>query len=535
MSVRSSRAHVVVAALVLALAALLWVARSREGVQSVESGISTTASRASAFPGAPSSEAAAAPESGGSVEVPVEADGTGLGEHPRTGEPSALAAPRPSSPVDPCAELEHPIERHDRLDELVNARLSELHDRGRLAIGDPSTSEQLRGALEAVLVHGGTDLAALEPALRAPDRVVDGFDLVAALALAVAVRLDRASSPTARAAIDRAMRLAPDDAVPYVLAAIRHAHVGDRAGFRDALGDAISRDRAEPAIAIELAHALARTVDSDRAIDATDAYLGVYPADPIGLRMRAGFEGGRDGVGPGAGRATQRGVTVLAPPDIARTELDLTMTTVATALDEAAQVLGVPRRNELALLVHRDHDAMLRAMCGQSWTAAAYDGVLHIDRSLFDDEQLRPADRAAVLRHETLHAALHDVPRDVPYWFDEGVAQHFARMHDPSLSQSYARLVRDRTWVPFASLDGAFLDIDDAEDARLAYHQSLAMIEWLVARRGQRGVAELLRRIESQPRGTVRDPAVILGEVAGAPFDGDVLLGFLAERAAGER
>ncbi len=44
--------------------------------------------------------------------------------------------------------------------------------------------------------------------------------------------------------------------------------------------------------------------------------------------------------------------------------------------------------------------------------------------------------------------------------------------------------------IPFPSLDGSFLDIHDPEDARLAYHQSLAMVNLLAARRGERIFAD---------------------------------------------
>ena len=42
--------------------------------------------------------------------------------------------------------------------------------------------------------------------------------------------------------------------------------------------------------------------------------------------------------------------------------------------------------------------------------------------------------------------------------------------------------------LPFASLEGQLLVIDDPDDARLAYHQSLAMFAFLLERRGARGV-----------------------------------------------
>lgn len=470
-------------------------------------------------------------------EAPSEAPPTvdeARAPNPSSVEPSApQVAPRAPArvevEVDPCAEPER-IERHDRLDALVNARISELRDRARIALDDEATSDGLRAALTAVLVRGETSLASVEPAVAAPDRIADGFDLATSLYLTVAVRLDARDPRNAELAIDRAARLAPRDAVPHVLRAIRRIHAREMAGFREALGEAFARDREEPAIAIELAYALSRTVELARTIDALSAYLAVYPGDPEALHLRARTERRRDGVGQGARTRAARGVTILYASDVSEPHVVDALDTIVGALDDASRALALPRRAELAVLVHRDHDAMLRAMCGQSWTAAAYDGVLHLDRSLFDPQQTTDAMRRGVLRHETLHAALHDRPRDVPYWADEGIAQHFAGLDDPSASRDFARLVRDRTYVPLASLDGAFLDIDDPADARLAYHQSLAMIDWLVAQRGERGIAELVARLETTAAGSARDPSTILSEVAGRRFDGEVLLAFLATR-----
>ena len=448
---------------------------------------------------------------------------------------------REAGPADPCAEpLE--IARHDRLDELVNARLSELHDRARLALARPGTSDALRSALEAVLGRAELDLAAVEPALSAPDRRQDGFDLAAGLYLTLAVRLDRRDDRAVEIALDRAIRADPADPAAWVLRALRAMRGHARRAAREALLEAFARDRAEPAVAIELAYALAATIEHRRAIEALDAYLAIYPGDPEASRMHARIERREAGVGAATSAMTRRGVTVLHARSVSRSAALAAAELIAEALDEAARLLGLPRREELAVLVHRDHAAMLEAMCGQSWTAAAYDGVLHVESELFSSTA-DPQVRTLVLRHETLHAALHDRPRAVPYWADEGIAQYFApgvdgppaealgaRLLDRRAEDDLARLVRDRTYVPLASLDGAFLDIDDPDDARLAYHQSLAMIGWLVTVRGERGIAELVARLEAQPTNAPRDPAAILGEVAERRFDGEVLLDYLAAR-----
>jgi hypothetical protein len=347
----------------------------------------------------------------------------------------------------------------------------------------------------------------------------------------VAVRRNRAGAAGARAALALAMRLAPEDPTPWVLEAILRAHAEDRAGFREALGEAFSRDREEPAVALELAHALARTVETERAIEAIDAYLATYPGDTEALRFRARMARRLEGVGPRPAILRYRGVSVARPTRAEHALADDVASVVARALDDAARLLGLPRRQELAVLVHTDRAAMQRAMCGREWTAAAYDGVLHVDLETLSDPETPERERVAVLRHECLHAALHEIPREVPYWLDEGVAQHFADREDPGLVQSWTHLTRDRTFIPFASLNGAFLDIEDPDAARLAYHQSLAMIRWLVSRRGERGIAELVARVLVDGRAAgIADPAAMLSEVGRARFDGEVLLDFLSTR-----
>ena len=81
---------------------------------------------------------------------------------------------------------------------------------------------------------------------------------------------------------------------------------------------------------------------------------------------------------------------------------------------------------------------------------------------------------------------------------------------------------RERTYVPFPSLEGSFLVIDDAAAARLAYHQSAAMVMALEAQDARalaRGAAFL--RDDGDPR-------AVLGAMGG--LDGDALLEYLDGR-----
>ena len=98
-----------------------------------------------------------------------------------------------------------------------------------------------------------------------------------------------------------------------------------------------------------------------------------------------------------------------------------------------------------------------------------------------------------------------------------------AREEGPSHARSYALMVRENTWVPFGTMNDAFLVIDDAGDAGLAYHQSLAMVLWLVDRRGERGIRDGVQWLTAGG-----DPARVLDEAAHGTLDGAGLLAFLA-------
>ena len=130
-----------------------------------------------------------------------------------------------------------------------------------------------------------------------------------------------------------------------------------------------------------------------------------------------------------------------------------------------------------------------------------------------------------------MHAAMDhalDTPRAsrLPTWLGEGVAQLFDEGGGDEVEDTFALLVREHTYVPLASLDGPFVDIEDSTDARIAYHQSLAMVLYLVDRRGERGLAEAMQHLVAG-----RSPASLLSSID-APLDGETLLRFLEERAA---
>jgi tetratricopeptide (TPR) repeat protein len=436
--------------------------------------------------------------------------------------PAPVARLRP--PIDPCEEAaDAPVPSRPTLNELVAVRAAELDDRVRDALRRPDASPELRAGLLGALAPTSEESALAELA-RAPDRHRDGFDhLTAVLSVLAWQALAAHDTRRARALSLHASRLAPSDPLPRLALALAAEAEDDPAAAREALAEAFRLEPDEPAIALAYARRLRHGVELSAALAALDHYLAAHPDDAQLARLRARLLRRREAM-PASTPWSSRGLTVLAPSSVPRRTAEEVLAQTEAALGEAARLLGVPRRAELSVFVYARHADLLHANCAQSWVGALYDGSLHVDA-----ERLAAGpDALTSLRHEALHASLHGALEETsvrrsapPTWFDEGLAQYFAP-EEPGPERSFALIARERTYVPLASMNGAFLVIDDPRDAGLAYHQALLMVRWLVERRGERGIAEAVRWLAEG------GPPERLLEGVGAPLDGEALVAFAA-------
>ena len=124
-----------------------------------------------------------------------------------------------------------------------------------------------------------------------------------------------------------------------------------------------------------------------------------------------------------------------------------------------------------------------------SWVSALNDGDIRIPvqgLTSLNDKVSR------VLRHELTHSFVNArTGGNCPAWFQEGLAQLRA---SESPADLYERLreARDRKSLPpLWSLEGPFLNLG-VEEARLAYLTSLAATKYLVERKGQRVLTDIL-------------------------------------------
>ncbi len=417
--------------------------------------------------------------------------------------PSSLAAP----PLTASACNQDASPSAPALNDPVNTRLAELWDRARPILRGSSGSDELRSAMRALFVTERDPEDAFPLLASAPDRVVDGFDqLIAAHLLAGVRALKEDQRETLHRHADAARRLAPEDPLPDVLLALADPEE------RDALTRAFELDEEEPAVAFALAHRALKVADVELAARAIEAYLDVIPDDVYARALRertlARVAVHRDMV------TSERAGVSLHHARASSVSRDVHLA-VLTGLENAARLLGTVRRETLTVVLYPNDEAMRASICAPSWTGALYDGVLHLSAA---------RSSAQVVQHEALHAQLHEVAPRAPVWFHEGVAQYIAEERDPGVARSYTLMREQRTYIPFPSIEGSFVVIEDPGAARLAYHQSLALIELLVEREGEAVLPRAVTLLNA-----LDEP--LLPRLTTPPLTGDDLLHWLDVQA----
>lgn len=399
--------------------------------------------------------------------------------------------------------------------ELLRTRTQELRDRLPQLARD--ASPELRDGLNGL---GAEDpLAAVSLLRAAPDRDRDGFDVAIAAMLHLGMRaLARGDAAEALAWAERAAREDPRDPLAHALAAIALEPLGHPSDASSELRLAHGLAPDEPAIALASARALADGGEFDGALRAVDVYLAAVPEDARITSWRARIAARAELTRTHARRAS-RGLVVAWPArSLDVRAIDALEAELARAIDEVAARTETVPRPLLVAVVYDTLDELRRATCAPSWSGGIFDGVLHLDAATVRGPHL-----ARVARHEATHAQLRTLRAPIPSWLDEGFAQEMEGAPSPAARAAWRRLVERRYWIPFASLEGELVGIEDPEPAALAYHQSLAMFLFLRERGGEGAVRAAFERVREGHR-----EDLLAALVPGA--DGEALLAFLAER-----
>lgn len=257
--------------------------------------------------------------------------------------------------------------------------------------------------------------------------------------------------------------------------------------------------------------------DPEELLAAMQAFLKHFPVAEA-QRLQARFEVARD-VQKGNQRVSSGGVTLEYPPaSLTASQARKLVSELDVTLDEAARYLDTPRRKRLSAVVYTDRSDLLAVTCAPTWAGGLYDGKLHLVAS---NHALGVEPR--VMRHESVHAQLRELTSTGPLWFHEGVARAFE--HSPPPKKAWTLMVKNRSWIPFSSLDGSLEAFAD-DDASLAYAQSLAMVEFL---RECGGTTAISRAIASFKSGA-KTPEVLAQVCQRGEVSGSDLLQFIEGR-----
>ncbi|HEY4743703.1 MAG TPA: peptidase MA family metallohydrolase, partial [Desulfuromonadaceae bacterium] len=123
------------------------------------------------------------------------------------------------------------------------------------------------------------------------------------------------------------------------------------------------------------------------------------------------------------------------------------------------------------------------------WSGGIYDGTIRLPYGGL--KEITPPMRG-VLFHEYAHVVVFDLTRgNCPLWLNEGIAEWFGRTQYNRPMADLSRAARQGTFADFRRLEGSFSGFS-RQDAALAYQQSYAMVDYLVATYGWHRVKELL-------------------------------------------
>jgi len=159
-----------------------------------------------------------------------------------------------------------------------------------------------------------------------------------------------------------------------------------------------------------------------------------------------------------------------------------------------------------------------------SWVGALNDGKLRIP--LGNVIAMTPQTEA-VLRHELTHSFVHAIVQHCPLWLNEGLAQLEEPKSTSAFPAELLQRLRSRQAPPMQELEKSFAGLT-ADQAHLAYAQSLLATEYLRSAYGMDGLRRLLMALAAG-----EEPEEALRSVTGGGYDDldKSLAAYLANRS----
>jgi len=203
--------------------------------------------------------------------------------------------------------------------------------------------------------------------------------------------------------------------------------------------------------------------------------------------------------------------------------LDDVFRTLDRQYDVLTRDLGTAPSAPVAVIIYSEQQ-FFDVTQAPSWVGALNDGKLRIP--LGNVIAMTPQTEA-VLRHELTHSFVHAIVPHCPLWLNEGLAQLEEPKSSFAFSAELLKRLRSRQAPPLRELEKSFSSLN-ADQAHLAYAQSLLTTEYLRSAYGMDGLRRILMALASG-----EEPEEALRSVTGGGYDElDKSLGtYLANRS----
>ncbi len=126
---------------------------------------------------------------------------------------------------------------------------------------------------------------------------------------------------------------------------------------------------------------------------------------------------------------------------------------------------------------------------GPDWSGGMYDGKVRLP--VGGAVEMTPMLRS-VLYHEYTHAIVHDLAgNNCPFWLNEGLAEYEGRTQFNTPMASLGQAITNNAFLPFSVLERPTAAMS-SKDAQLAYQQSYAMVNFVIASYGWPKIIQIL-------------------------------------------
>jgi tetratricopeptide (TPR) repeat protein len=123
-----------------------------------------------------------------------------------------------------------------------------------------------------------------------------------------------------------------------------------------------------------------------------------------------------------------------------------------------------------------------------TWSGAMFDGKIRVPTKGLITVT---ADLKSTLKHELTHAFIAPLPQDCPAWFNEGIAQIQEGQSGASVKKMLAGLRQSDRLIPLKKLDDTFAGLSDTA-AEIAYAEGLSATDFLIAQSGKGSIRNIL-------------------------------------------